>query len=231
MKTIFSIFILLTSLIISSCGQKTTNKQSDLSLKSIDSIDLSDFILRDFKPLPREYAIGDRASLIDKITPATNYVYWECVYKDVLTDDNRGRVIVYNGDRSKYSSFAERVNSTNGFFDECHPGICFSYIVGIRSDKTSDLIDSNEKLKKFIGHIDNIEEAILIAKLNGYWYDTDTIIGGAYRERENDYLMCLLDFSSTPVTYKSVKAVLTKDGNFRIIDKSIYKQTDEYIIE
>jgi hypothetical protein len=231
MKTIISILILLTSLTFSSCGQKTKSNQSNLIFKSSDTIDSNDFAIKDFKALPSEYAYKDRAYLIDKIIPATYYAYWECVYKVALTDNNRGRIIVCNGDSLKYSPFAKKINSNNGFFVECHPGICFSYIIGVRTDRTSDLIDSNEKLKKFIGHIDNIEEVILCAKISGYWYDTDTIVGGAYRERDNDYLLYLLDYSSTPVTYKSVKAILTKDGDFRLVEKTIYKQTDEYIME
>ncbi|NTW91696.1 MAG: hypothetical protein HGA35_07190 [Erysipelotrichaceae bacterium] len=108
---------------------------------------------------------------------------------------------------------------------------CFYYIIGVRPDKTIDLIDSNVKLKQFIGHIDNIEEAFLISKINGYSVDRDSIIGGGYRERKNDYLLYLLDYSSIPVTYKSVRAILTKNGDFKVIDKTIYKQTNEYIID
>jgi hypothetical protein len=145
-------------------------------------------------------------------------------------NNGRGETVVYNGSLS-YSSAAKKVNSTKGFFVECMPSICFSYIVGVQPDFKIDTVNTNEKLKKFIGHIDNIEEVILSAKLNGLWYDTDTIIGGAYRERDNDYLLYLLDYSSTPVTYKSAKAILTKDGDFRLIEKKTYKETDEYFIE
>lgn len=223
--------IFLISLPIVSCGQKTTSNKTENTLKSFDPIDSNDFSIINFKALSKDYAYSDRAYLIDKISPETNYSYWEFVYKDALTDNYRGRIIVYNGDRLKYSSIAKKVDSTQGFFEECHPGICFSYIVGIKSDMTIDLIDSNARLKQFIGHIDNIEEVILMAKIYDYWFDTDTIIGGAYRERRNDYLLYLMDYSSTPVTYKSVKAILTKNGDFKIIDKTIYKQEDEYIIE
>ena len=222
MKTIISILILLSSLINSSCAKKAKSDHSNLILHSNDTVDTHDFAIKGFKALPREYNYKDRAYLIDKIVPTTNYAYWECVFKDALTDTNRREIIVYSGDSHKYSTMAQKVNSNNGFFVECHPGICFSYIIGIRSDMTIDLIDSNEKLKMFIGHIDNIEEVILMSKINGYWYDPDTIIGGAYKERENDYLLYLLDYSSTPVIYKSVKAVMTKDGDLRIIEKSIY---------
>jgi len=231
MKTIINSLIFLTTLMNLSCGQNTTSNQSNIDSISYEKIDSNDFVIKEFKALPSEYRTIDRAYLIDKIKPSTNYAYWECVYKDAFVDNNRGSIIVYNGDSLKYSNFAKTINSSNGFFEECHPGFCFSYIIGVRLDKTIDLIDSNEKLKKFIGHVDNIEEVILLAKINDYWYDSDTIIGGAYKEREKDYLLYLLDYSSTPVTYKSVKAVLTKDGNFRVIEKKIYKQTDDYIIE
>jgi hypothetical protein len=229
MKIVINILIFLTLISGTFCHQKRTESTSNREL--INIIDSVDFDIRGFKQLPQEYAFKDRAYLIDKIIPSYHYSYWECVFKDFLTDDNRGRLIVYNGDSLNFSSHAKNINSNNGFFVECHPGICFSYIVGVRSDKTIELINSGEKLKDFIGNINNIEEAILIAKINDLWFDTDTIIGGAYKERENDYLMYLLEYSSTPVTYKSVKAVLTKTGDFKVIEKTIYKQTDDYFIE
>lgn len=231
MKAITSILIFILSFTSLSCGLKTKSVDKVEAIDSILANDSNNFDIKNFRALPKTYAYGNRAYLIDKITPSTDYAYWECVYKDGLIENNRGSVIVYNGDTLRYSSIAKRINSDDGFFVECHPGICFSYIVGVRSNNIVDIIDSNDKLVNFIGHIDNIEEVILMAKLNGYWFDPDTIIGGAYLERENDYLLYLLDFMSTPVTYKSVRAILTKKGNFRKIDKIIYKQTDEYIIE
>ena len=231
MKTFINILTLLIFFTFLSCGQKTKEKQSKIVVASFDTIDSLDFSLKNFKPLPEEYNLKDRAYLIDKITPNTNYLYWECVYKDFDNEYERGNVIVYNGDKLKYSEIAKKINSNNGFFEECHPLLCISYIVGVKANKTIDLIDSKDKLKKFIGYIDNIEEVILSVKLNGYWFDSDTIVGGAYKERKNDYLLYLLDYSSTPVTYKSVKAILNKNGAFKVYDKTIYRQTDDYIME
>lgn len=226
MNKITCILILLTFLIMAAFGQKPQSKPSNYVLRSSVS---TDFDLEHFKAFP--HPLNDRFHLIDKIKPSAAYAYWECVFKDpIKSEKNRGEVIVYNGDR-KYASLANKANPSYGFFVECHPGICFSYIVAVRTDKTLDIIDSETLLKKFIGRIDNLEEVILMAKINGYWFDTDTLIGGAYREREKDYLLYLLDYSSTPETYQSVKAILTKDGDFRVIDKKIYKQTDDYIWE
>ena len=190
-----------------------------------------DFDINFFKPIPKDFAFKDRALIIDKILPDTNYVYWKCLYKDVISDNTRGKIIVSKGDSQKYSSMAKKIDSFGGFFVECHPLICYSYILGFKKDSSVEVVNSEKKFKRFIGNIDNLEEALLIAKINGLWFDTDTIIGGAYRIREKDYLFYLLDYSSTPVTYKSVKAILTKKGEFKILSKEVYKRTDEYYIE
>jgi len=204
------------------------NKNSPAKKLSLNEINV-EFDTTKFHPVPH-FEYGE-ASIIDKIIPNVNYMYWECVFKsDAIFGKERGKVIVYNGDSLNYASKINNVDSKNGFFESCEPNMCFFYIAAIDSMEKIHMINSKEKLKSFIGHIDNIEEAILISKINGYYYDEDTLIGGAYRERENDYLLYLLDYSSSPVTLKSVRAILTKDGKFQVFDKTIYKEDkDEYI--
>jgi len=189
---------------------------------------VKDFDIKDFHPIPN----SSREYLIDNIKSSTDYKYWECVFRDIdpFVTSNRGQVIVYNGDSLNYSKIAKKITSDSGFFVECHPGICFSYIIGIKSNSEIDLINTDEKLKTFVGEIDNLEEVILLSKINGYWFDIDTLIAGSYKIKDSNYLLYLLEYSTTPVTYKSVKAVITKSGDFRVLDKKIYKQTDEYIM-
>jgi len=231
MRAYIAVFVVLNILLFSCCNQNKTNDRSNDTLKYIFKLETPVFDIKEFNAIPSQFALRDRAYLIDKIIPANEYKYWECVYKEPFVDHSRGRIIVYNGDSLNYSAIAKKINPNAGFFVECAPLACYSYIVGVRGDKTTDLINTEEKLQKFIGHIDNLEEVILSAKTYGYWYDADTIIGGAYKEREWDYLLFLLEYSSSPVTYTSVKAILAKDGYFRVIDKTIYKQTDVYLVE
>lgn len=139
-------------------------------------------------------------------------------------------MIVYNGD-SGYASVAERINVEWGFFVRGHLAIEYSFIVGVKDRNQLDLIDSDRKLVSFIGRVDNLEEAVLIAEANGYGFDPDTLVGGAYKERANDYLLYLMEEESWPETYKSVRAILTKDGHLTVLDKVIYRQTDIYIME
>ena len=178
-----------------------------------------------FRSFPRSFIEGDIAHLIGKIIPDTHYDYWECVYNspnDVFTNC-RGRVTVYKG-RAEVAGIARLTCSEQGFFVECQPLICFSYIVGIRDRNRIDLVDSEQKLLGFIGSIDNLEEVVLSVKANGYWIDPDLMVGGAYVERTNDYLLYLSESNSVGGIYKSVRAVLSKTGKFTVLDKTIYKQ-------
>jgi hypothetical protein len=195
--------------------------------------DSLDFNLKGFNPFPEIYNSYDKTSLINKIIPDSKYKYWECWFKHV-TNRSKGRLMLYKGDNLLYASKIQNIKSKFGFFPECHPGLCFTYIIAIKDDGLIDTVDSEERLIKFIGHIDNIEEVILLAKCHGYWFNSDTLIGGSYKERENDYLLYLFDSSSFPGAITSVQAILSKDGSLRVLNKEIYKeiykQTDEYIL-
>lgn len=77
-----------------------------------------------------------------------------------------------------------------------------------------------------IGNIDNFEESLLIPITYDYYFDKDTIIGGGFKKRKNDYLFYLLDYNSCPVTYTSIKALLDFKGNFKIFEKHTYYQNE-----
>jgi hypothetical protein len=124
-----------------------------------------DFELSKFKPLPEKYNTAYRANLFEKVIPEKEYKYWEYVFYDDIFPENeneiyRGKIIVSKGDKKNYSFLTKDVTANYGFFIECHPAICYSYIVAVRADLTIDLVKSETDLKKFIGKVDNIEEVI-----------------------------------------------------------------------
>jgi hypothetical protein len=174
-----------------------------------------------------KYNTAYRANLFEKVIPEKEYKYWEYVFYDDIFPENeneiyRGKIIVSKGDKKNYSFLTKDVTANYGFFIECHPAICYSYIVAVRADLTIDLVKSETDLKKFIGKVDNIEEVILIAKANGFFFNSDTIITGAYYERENDYLLYLGEVRGG--NYYSIKAKLSKEGYFEVINKKfLYK--------
>lgn len=231
-----AIFILFL-LCVSSCStQKNKVDQMIQCNASKDELELTqysmeDFNLKYFKSFPK---FTSNIYLIDSINPVDYYAYWECVFKDGLSDENkngfinRGQRVIYNGDSLQFYKIAEGVNTNRGFFVQCAPIFnCYYYIVGVRPSRQTMLFDTDNLLKGFIGKIDNEEEAILSANIEGYHVDHDSLIGGCYRERTNDYLLYLMEIEEDSLfTQKSVRAILTKDGKFKVIDKKIYLQTE-----
>ena len=209
--------MLLSIGLFSSCRQ-TSNHKTVWAEYNIDS---TDFKIDGFKPFPFDKRKFVRDREVGKIIPNINYKYWELVLKDDFDSNSRGSIVVYKGDSLNYAKYAHQINSDFGFFNECQPDICISYIVGVKDKGVTDLIDTESKFKSFIGKVDNLEEVILIANLNRYHYDSDSIIGGGYKERKDDYLLYLLNYTSG--IYKSVRAILTKKGEFRFIDEKTYK--------
>ena len=60
---------------------------------------------------------------------------------------------------------------------------CYSYIAYLENGKVNYITDEKQ-LKNFIGNINNLEEAILIGKINGLWFDSEKIEGGAYKKKK-----------------------------------------------
>jgi hypothetical protein len=182
------------------------------------------FVIKKFKKIPKEYGDGNWGNLIQKIIPSRKYKYWECRrYEDFIPN----KIIAKSGDTSQQKKI-KIIKGNSGFFRQCLPGSCFQFIIAINSKDSIEVIDNEEKLRKFVGDIDNLEEALLIAKTYEYWFDSKNKIGGAYRILNGDYYLYLLSYSQTPVTYTSVKAILKKNGDFKFIDSKVYKKTNEY---
>jgi len=135
MKKIISIIFVCFCLL--SCR----NSHSQL-LSKIDSRLLNFDIEKEFN-IDDFIIISDNANFskyhfIDSIIPEQYYYYWECIFTD--SEDTR-EVYVYNGDSLHYAEKTKKVKSYCGFFQECHPGICFNYIVAIDSTMNVMLVN------------------------------------------------------------------------------------------
>ena len=175
--------------------------------------------------------ISDNANLskyhfIDSIIPDKYYYYWECIFADF---DNY-QVYVYNGDSLHFAEKTKKIKSNTGFFYECHPGICYHYIIAIDSSKNVVLMNSDKKFRNFIGKIDNLSEALLIARLHELYISNKEKIGGAYKEEESYYLLYLTEWEWCPYRAYSVRAILHKTGEFIVVDKKMYEEDLEYCI-
>jgi len=111
---------------------------------------------KDFMKIPD--SLFYKEQLYKNINPNKQYNYWKVVRKTSSEDQ-----IVFES-KKNYSSQPEINNNiSDGFFVECLPDGCFSYLE-VYCNNTPRYINTEVGLKEFMGYIDNLSEALLIAK-------------------------------------------------------------------
>ncbi len=160
---------------------------------------------------------------IDKIIPSESYDYWEYRFSDIGKEE----VIYKRGEQQLDSISIE--NQTNGFFVECDPLLCYSYIVAVK-DGGLFIIDTPDKFRNFVGNVDNVQEVVILIKLSGYWFDPSDSRTGSYKKTADGYELFVLDYESCPVTFKSVKALLRYNGDFEVIKVETIKEESDCIL-
>lgn len=172
--------------------------------------------------------IVDRNYLINKIEPDTSYQYWQYVQAFPYLKNKDESIIKQSGDtllRNKYKI----INPKKGFFVECQPATCYSFIAYIQNDKVNYITDE-KGLKRFIGKIKSLEEAMLIAKINNLWFDSEEMIGGAYKKTENGYELYLKKSYDCPIKFESVKTKIDSTGNLSSKSNGVYFESKDCIV-
>ena len=163
--------------------------------------------------------------LVLKVVPNRPLRYWQ--YEEWMI--NRLTVVRSAGDTTLRKN-VNSVDAEGGFFSNCVPiPVCHS-VLSFIADKKVEYITSESEMIKFIGDVDNLEEAILIAMLKGYSVDEGDVRGGSYRRTDNSFTLYLCTGVDCPVTRRSVKVTITFNGKFTDENKEVYYQTDDCYI-
>lgn len=123
------------------------------------------------------------------------YEYWECIYSPTSYEKSRStqRVVAQVGNK-KFSKYIKNVFCSTGFFTACGPGFCSYYIVAVKKDKTITIINNKIAFQDFIGEIDNIAEAKLTIRNNGYFLPPSGQYSAQYKLYTHGYTFNLFDF-------------------------------------
>lgn len=199
MKILATVFLLLSGLVFS---QNT--KAVPVDYKKIPTIlDTIDYLYPFLKP--------------DK-----QYGYWKVLHN--ITDPEKS--IIYESQMPEYMTINEPAPS-KGFFQECETEGCFSYIIACKSDR-AQYFTTEQQLRDFIGSVDNIPEALLVAKTYGYSFDSKDKLGGSYKF-ENDYILMYLSKSQNNPDRKEsffIK-INRKTGKLEAKGNGFYDKSDE----
>ncbi len=122
------------------------------------------------QPIAIPTTLSFRGNLITKITPNEDYNYWEYI---TVIGERRGTENVFNkyriisrGNKKWGEAYLNEI-AKDGFVENYQKSLGYSYIAYIDHGKIR-YITEEKKLKPFIGLVDNLQEALLIAQLHGF---------------------------------------------------------------
>ena len=150
------------------------------------------------------------------IVPDKKYDYWS-VFRNNPDPD---KAIIYESQAPDFMTMNDPA-PTKGFFQKCLGEDCFSYILACENGRT--LYFSNEQqLRKFIGFVDNLPEAILVANTYGYIVDTGNILSSSYKIDKEHISLYLTKFTNSTSKESFLIIINRKTGKLEVKNSSTY---------
>jgi len=151
------------------------------------------------------------------IVPDKKYDYW-LVLKNNPDPD---KAIIYESQSPDFMTLNDPV-PLKGFFQKCLGENCFSYVLACDKGRTQYFSDE-QQLRNFIGSVDNLPEAILIANTYGYIMDTGNTLSSSYKidEKHVSLYLTKLTVNSTQKESFLIK-INRKSGKLEVKSNGTY---------
>jgi hypothetical protein len=211
--------IVIIVLTFTSCKKKESENIDKIDdTKEIKNVDATD----EFIKIPYDLKENYLDSLSKKIVPNSNYQYWQyATYRQ--GSDIETYIILNEGGDSSYRNKINkkpRPNYNYGIFFGGHPNFSCKYIVTVNNNKIYNLKTEGE-FRDFLGRIDNLEEAILLARTYGYQLD-NIIKASEYRKLPNGFELKLMKYHEFPRRKESVLIEINRNGFIKTKSLGIY---------
>jgi len=174
-----------------------------------------------FEKIPE--GLNSTKNLFSNIRPAKNYQYWACIRQDFRSKTHpETEIIVGHGNIS---------HLMNNKFDQPKSGFTFDllngyfYIVYLENDSMK-LATNKTQLIRFIGKIDGLEEALLLARIENLEADYNRDIGGSYQKSQKGFELYLSEFHKCPVKTEPFRVSIDTQGNIRAKSLGFYYDID-----
>lgn len=223
------LLLIVFAILLTSCGQDKTQ----INIVEKDRVKVSEPIPAGvkykytgnqdgFKAIPYSLSYKYTDTIAKKLVPNADWQYW--AYVRYMGYNNAFTIITEKGDL-KYRKYTRKLPKNDGFFQGCHPHFCCNFAVVVKND-SAHYITTAEMFRDFIGDVDNLEEAMLLAKTHGYVLG-DSIISARYRITNGSYEMNLLkasDFYESRIEPKSeaTEVIITPKGEVKTKSLGIY---------
>lgn len=155
------------------------------------------------------------------IVPDKDYEYWRVFNNDADYEKS----IIYESQAPDFMTINEPVPE-RGFFQKCVGNNCFSYILACKKER-SVYFSNEQQLRDFIGTVDNLPEAILLAKTYGYSIDPTNRFTGSYKIDSHYISLYALQSKGCPVAKESFLIKINrKNGKLEVKSNGIYAKDD-----
>lgn len=174
----------------------------------------------DFKKIPE--ILDNTELLYPFIVPEKKYEYWS-VFRNNPDPD---KAIVYESQAPEFMTINDPAPE-KGFFQKCLGENCFTFLIACENSQ-SKYFSNEQQLRNFIGSVDNLPEAILIANTYGFTVDSSDIFGGAYKIEDHYITMYLSKSKNGPLIKESFWIKINrKTGKTDSKSKGIYSQNSD----
>jgi hypothetical protein len=167
-----------------------------------------------------------------KVVPAGQHDYWELRF----AFDDQTPTILGSGGRLTREQLGVAVRtaldttrSRTGFAISCLPGYCFKYVAA--ANGSVQLYTTAPALAGFLGTIDSMEEAALLAHARGlYWDDADHSTGFRQVPEGWEILGLQLMRACAPIITDRVLLLVARNGTIRELDRGVYRRDENACI-
>src|SRR5690606_12799563 len=104
-----------------------------------------------------------------------------------------------------------------------------SYRIAYIENNKWHFVSTEETLKKFIGEVDNVYEAFLIARIDGYEID-NTSEGNGFKKVDFGYKLKVMKSEICPVSKEGFVVHIYKDGTLKQIERSLLSNNHLYCL-
>ncbi len=178
----------------------------------------------DFKKIPE--ILDNTELLYPFIVPDKKYDYWSVLRNNPDPD----KAIIYESQAPDFMTINDPAPE-KGFFQKCLGEDCFSYLIACENSR-SKYFSTEQQLRDFIGTVDNLPEAILIANTYGYTVDTPNPPGSSYKIEDRHISLYLSKAKNCPPTKESFLIKINrKTGKIEAKSNGVYFKNEECITQ
>lgn len=170
-------------------------------------------------------------ALLIKIEPNKSVKYWQLEYfPNYKTEDIDTEILFSKGKNSLRNLIPKSKMNFSGFFSGCQPSYC-SYTITYSENGKWKTVKSESELKKFIDKIDNVYEAYLIGRINGYSIDANSEKGNGFIKQKDGFKLNMMKYKSCPESKESFTFFVNKNGVIEDLKSNgFYLKTKDCIV-